>query len=80
LVRKHLYAFKQELETLKKSQLNKARRKKEEAKGSFQGQPDHCSIPVGRVNEYIPAMQQTSVPNAQQVDSPATQQTIIPNM
>ena len=46
LARKHLYNFKEELETLKNNQLKKARKEKEEAKGSFEGQSDPCSIPV----------------------------------
>ena len=80
LARKHLYNFKEELETLKNNQLKKARKEKEEAKGSFQGQPDPCSIPVGRMNEDNPVTHHQNAPDARHPENPATQQTSATNV
>ena len=75
VAKKQLYAFKEEMDTLTKSQRKKARKDKEEARGSFQSQQDPCSIPVVATSEAVHAEQQTSIPN---MDNPNTGQTSIP--
>ena len=55
VAKKHLYAFKEEMDALTKSQRKKARKDKEEARGSFQSQQDPCSIPVVTTIEAVHA-------------------------
>ena len=55
VAKKHLYAFKEEMDALTKSQRKKARKDKEEARGSFQSQQDPCSIPMVATREAIHA-------------------------
>jgi len=61
--------------TLTKSQRKKARKDKEEARGSFQSQQDPCSILVVTTSEAVHAFKQTSISN---MDNPKTGQTSIP--
>ena len=77
VARKHLYAFKEEMDALTKCLHKKARRDSEEDRGSFQSQQDPCSNPVVATSEAIHFEQQTNIPNTQQVDNPNTGQTSI---